>query len=231
MQRKMGATDNPLHARFKGILQVLTAHLKPLGFRKKGQHFLRPVGDITQAISVYRSRYSNRNSMSFSSQAGPFVPGFFAVFTGNVAATDVVCAPGAPFDEVLGYLAREAGVGWLDITSAMTDAEAEAVALDFAQRHVRYVVPWLAQFGSIGDVARFLERPIDSPNPWRVMVHRAMDDQLRRAAACHFVAGDDAACLAAIDRALAECPRSPNYATLPAYRARLVAAIEKRRAA
>jgi hypothetical protein len=223
--------DNPLAERFKRVLQVLADRLKPHGFRKRGQHYLRPTEKIICAISVYRSRYSHRRSMSFSSQAGPFVPGFWSIYTGTANMVDSPSAPGAPLDETLGYLARGAGGGWTEMTDSMGDDEVEAIAADFAERHVRHVLPWLAQFDSIADVARFLERPIDSPNPWRVMVHRAMDDQLRRAAACHFVAGDDAACLAALDRALAECARSPHYATLPAYRDRLRAAIEKRRAA
>lgn len=108
------SADNPMAARFKRILQVMSEHLKPHGFRKRRQHFLRPVERIVGVISVDRSKFSNRHSMIFSSQVGPVVPGYWAVYMGDPDSTDSLRASDAPFDETLGYLSREAGHGRIE---------------------------------------------------------------------------------------------------------------------
>lgn len=54
--------------------------MKPLGFKKKANNFYLSLDTIGQIINVQKSRWGNKDSISFTINAGIFVPEYWLTF-------------------------------------------------------------------------------------------------------------------------------------------------------
>jgi hypothetical protein len=143
-------SKSPYVAALDVVQRSLASYLRPLGFRKKGRSFNRPVGDgLVHVVSLQMGEYpigdyvlpGLRESYygRFTINLGVFLPGVGSIEQ-NRAAPDFLREYHCDIRARLGVLARSEDVWW-DLDHAIPETAAEVVHLMDA-----FGIPFLEQF-------------------------------------------------------------------------------------
>lgn len=129
--------------------------LKPLGFKKKANNFYLQLDTVGQIINVQKSRWGNKDSISFTINAGIFVPEYwlkFDNFSDKVLPaypTETQCLIRKRIGEL-----RNQDDTWYDIKEG-TD-EQELIA-EMRKNLTNFILPYFSRLSSIEKMLQELD--------------------------------------------------------------------------
>lgn len=177
------------------------------GFAKIGATYRKEISDkLCWIVRFDHGSYIKNKSKVFSLRFGPYPYRFWPVFCGFPEWPDTFTGMSCPVDEILGRLEGDPFPGWIELRVGMSETEIDAIAAQVRLRVERFIIPWLNQFRTIGEIIEQVLIPRKTGNPDSPIHQSAMAEKYRRAAALYFLDGDHAAALACLDTVLLDYP-------------------------
>lgn len=125
-----------------GVLEAMHALLKPRGFRKNGQLFTRPLGDVDHLVQLQKGTSSTAARVSATVNLAVWVRALAPVRAGRPDPPEVAAAH---WSERLGFTMPDRRDVWWPMASAR---EAEAAAQAIAEALERHGLPALDRIPS-----------------------------------------------------------------------------------
>lgn len=136
-----------------------TVLLKPLGFRKNGNSYVRSFPELQWLVHVERGQWNTKENSDFAVNVGVYSPEFFALYY-PIAPPSVPQEIHCVIRIRLGMLAFEQLDTWWRLSESDEEAHSDlAITRDIAVRLQRDALPFLARFKSMKDVLDFFEQP------------------------------------------------------------------------
>lgn len=160
------------------VADHLTPALKPPGLRKSGNVYRAARDGLWWLVDVQGSRWDGPDEVRFTLNAGVYVPGVLATYTGRPEPKQP--GPGdCCISARIGMLTPERKDLWWTLRNEDAGAD-EAIGREVGEAASTYLVPFLERFAGVEDVLRFLEtaepafRQVQPQNPAIRMAYAAI---------------------------------------------------------
>lgn len=147
----------------KRILTAVHEYLKPLGFKKRGQNFIRENDEVVQAFQMQRSAYSTRQEISFTFNFGLHSKDVDRI-RGAVRPPLMLGISGLQQYERIGFIIPENRDVWLEIKDSETEAAAESKVREMVSR---YMVPLFGRAYTAEGLLDTWTKPMGHHLRWR----------------------------------------------------------------
>ncbi len=211
--------EGGLQAKARSAAVDSAAHaLKPIGFAKAGDLFLRKQGQVTQLIEVQWSRWNDAQSISFTFNGGLYVPGVTSVLRNRPEPT----SPGLTdccLSARIGMITESSLDLWWSVTEGDSDEDYEQPRKEVRLALKEAMVPFLESFTEPRAFARFLEQPTGASAAH--LDPRAQGLRLAYAGALWSAMGEVAECNRCLELAAKASKATPLEDVLTVFRDRL----------
>jgi hypothetical protein len=137
------------------IKDCFQAILKPLGFKKKGNNFYRPMKDLGQIVNVQKSSFYSKDHILFTINTGLFIPEYWLTFYAyhNGAIPDYPTEPICAIRQRIGKLKYNIDK-WFELDSTTDIAALKNETID---NIVNYIIPYFEKAKTKADIMQLLQ--------------------------------------------------------------------------
>jgi hypothetical protein len=188
-----------LRSRFRRLVdEHVTPLLEAHGFRASRDFFRRQTEGMWSVIDVQKSRWNSPEEARFTLNAGLYVPGVLNTYASRPEPTQP--GPGdCCVSARVGMLMPSQKDTWWRVSLEDPDAD-RVVGQEMVEACRHYLLPFLARFVSVLDVARFLEQ---EDSRYRYVLPRDRAIRLAYAAIIYHRIGMSPHAMATLDQAVA----------------------------
>ncbi|MGK3970051.1 DUF4304 domain-containing protein [Sorangium sp. So ce118] len=188
------------------IRETLSSVLKSCGFERRGDDYIRRIGEMSHIINTQRSRWSEENRTSFTINCGVHVSQVTSVFRSlpepaQPKLTD--CCVSVR----IGMLTASKLDIWWELADSSDASECAEFRQDVAVKAAELAIPFLGRFETEFQVAEFLSSRCTAAD--ELVEPRAQALRMAYAALIWRKLGDADRCAASIEEAERQSKRTP----------------------
>lgn len=156
----MGSSND---LRLSNILTLsVTNNLKPLGFRKHGNVYIKPLEELSWIITVQKSQWNSQNNSEFTLNCGIYVPRVVSIYSPALINRPEPLIPKLTDCCVycrVGMLTENRQDMWWQLNEDIGKEKQQRISEDVSKHVIQNLRPFLQRFTSTSSVIHFLEAP------------------------------------------------------------------------
>ena len=205
--KRSDVSTPPFAGRLNAILKdFLNPILKPLGFTKRKNVYVREDRELSWVIHIQRSDWNSATEASFTLNGGVYVPGVASTYVNKQERKSLNLADCVVYARI-GMLSESRLDCWwnLRINDDVASVETE-IGMDIKRRVENDVLPFLKRFETKEDVIGFLEAPL--PSKYKFILPPSYATRLAYAAILHSMSRRTEKYSETINKAIKEASKS-----------------------